>query len=116
MTALVQRLRTSWPVPVGLPPRRLLAMLGPGYMVAVGYMDPGNWATDIAAGARYGLALLSVVLLASLAAAFLQGLAVRLTVAAGDDLVHLIRARFPRPVALAIWLVMEIAMVTTDLA
>jgi manganese transport protein len=91
-------------------------MLGPGYMVAVGYMDPGNWATDIAAGARYGLALLSVVLLASLAAAFLQALVVRLTVATGEDLVHLIRARFPRPMAWAIWLVMEIAMVATDLA
>jgi manganese transport protein len=116
MTALVHRLRTGWPAPIGIAPRRLLAMLGPGYMVAVGYMDPGNWATDIAAGARYGLALLSVVLLASLAAAFLQALAVRLTVATGDDLVHLIRARFSRPVAWAIWLVMEIAMVATDLA
>jgi len=102
--------------PAGAHPRRVLGMLGPGYIVAVGYMDPGNWTTDLAAGARYGLALLFVVLAASAAAAFLQALVVRLTVATGKDLAQLIRERFPRPIALVLWAVAELAMVATDLA
>lgn len=99
-----------------MPFGRLLAMLGPGYIVAVGYMDPGNWATDIAAGGRHGFALLSVVLMASLIGAFLQALVVRLTLATGRDLARLIRDEFPKPMALAVWAVAEIAMVATDLA
>lgn len=99
-----------------LGPRRLLPLLGPAYVVAVGYIDPGNWATDIAAGARYGFALLAVVLAASLAAAFLQVLAVRLTLATGKDLARLIRERLPKPLALICWGAAEIAMVATDVA
>ena len=96
--------------------RRLFAMLGPGYVVAVGYMDPGNWATDLAGGARYGFALLSVVLVAGLIGAVLQAQVVRLTLATGMDLASLIRARFPKPVALGFWAVAELALVATDLA
>ncbi len=96
--------------------RRFLTMLGPGFVVAVGYMDPGNWATDIAAGSRFGFALLAAVLMASLAGIFLQTLIVRLTLASGQDLARLIRNRFPRPVAMTIWAVSELAMIATDLA
>ncbi len=96
--------------------RRFWTMLGPGFVVAVGYMDPGNWATDIAAGSSFGFALLSAVLIASLAGIFLQGLIVPLTLATGTDLARLIRNRFPRPVAMAVWAVSELAMVATDLA
>ena len=87
-----------------------------GVLVAVGYMDPGNWATDLDAGSRYGFTLLSIVVGASVAAAFLQLLAIRLTLATGTDLATLLRARFSRPMAVALWLVSEIAMVATDLA
>jgi manganese transport protein len=96
--------------------RRALALVGPGYMVAVGYMDPGNWAVDVAAGASAGYGLLFVVLLASLAAMFVQDLVVRLTVATGQDLASLMRAHLSRPIALAVWLVSEIAIVATELA
>jgi manganese transport protein len=116
MSALVARLPALWNGASPLAPRRLLPLLGPGYVVAVGYIDPGNWATDVAAGARYGFALLAVVLAASLAAAFLQVLAVRLTLATGKDLARLIRERLPRPLAFLCWAAAEIAMVATDLA
>jgi manganese transport protein len=116
MTALIARLPALWSSPSPLALRRWLPVLGPAYVVAVGYIDPGNWATDVAAGARYGFALLSVVLAASLAAAFLQVLAVRLTLATGKDLARLIRERLPRPLALLCWGVAEIAMVATDMA
>ncbi|MBP2229168.1 manganese transport protein [Azospirillum agricola] len=99
-----------------LPTRRFWTMMGPGFVVAVGYMDPGNWATDIAAGASFGFALLSAVLIASLAGIFLQTLIVRLTLATGKDLARLIRDRFPRPVAMVVWVVSELAMIATDLA
>lgn len=99
-----------------LPSRRFWTMMGPGFVVAVGYMDPGNWATDIAAGASFGFALLSAVLIASLAGIFLQTLIVRLTLATGKDLARLIRDRFPRPVAMVVWAVSELAMIATDLA
>src|SRR5579863_3541176 len=98
------------------PARRLTALLGPGILVAVGYMDPGNWATDIAAGARHGTQLLWAVLLASLAGMALQALVVRLTLATGQDLAQLIRRSFPRSAARLVWLVTEIALVATDLA
>ncbi|WP_049975854.1 Nramp family divalent metal transporter, partial [Azospirillum sp. B506] len=96
--------------------RRFWTMLGPGFVVRWGYMDPGNWATDIAAGSSFGFALLSAVLIASLAGIFLQGLIVRLTLATGTDLARLIRERFPRPVAMLVWAVSELAMIATDLA
>ncbi len=116
MTALIARLPSLWNGPSPLALRRWLPVLGPGYVVAVGYIDPGNWATDVAAGARYGFALLSVVLAASLTAAFLQVLAIRLTLATGKDLARLIRERLPRPLALVCWAAAEIAMVATDVA
>ena len=96
--------------------RRALAFVGPGYLVAVGYMDPGNWAVDIAGGAAARYQLLAVVLAASLAAMFVQDLVVRLTAATGRDLATLLRERLPRPLSLAIWLATELAIVATELA
>ncbi len=96
--------------------RRLWAFSGLGLMVAVGYMDPGNWATDLAAGARHGYALLFVVLLASLAAMLLQHHAVRLGIGADRDLAQACRDAYPRPVALVLWLLCEIAIAACDLA
>lgn len=101
----------------GLPRgRHFWSLLGPGFVVAVGYVDPGNWATDIAAGSQFGFALLSAVLIASIAGVFIQTLIVRLTLATGRDLASLIRERFPKPVAMVVWAVSELAMVATDLA
>lgn len=96
--------------------RRLWAFTGIGLMVAVGYMDPGNWATDLAAGARHGYALLFVVLLASLAAMLLQHHAVRLGIGADRDLAQACRDAYPRPVAFVLWVLCEIAIAACDLA
>jgi len=95
---------------------RLLAFLGPGYMVSVGYMDPGNWATDIAGGAQFGYLLLSVILLSNLMAIVLQGLSARLGIATGRDLAQACRDHFSRPVNLCLWLLCEIAIIACDLA
>jgi len=95
---------------------RLLAFLGPGYMVSVGYMDPGNWATDIAGGARFGYLLLSVILLSNLMAIVLQGLSARLGIATGRDLAQTCRDHFSRPVNLCLWLLCEGAIIACDLA
>ena len=96
--------------------RRLFAFAGPGYLIAVGYMDPGNWATDIAGGSAYGYALLSVVLLSNLMAMVLQALSARLGIASGLDLAQACRDYYPRPVSIALWLLCEIAIVACDLA
>jgi len=96
--------------------KRLMLYAGPGLMVAVGYMDPGNWATDIAAGSRFGYDLLFVVLLAGLAGMVLQILAARLGLVSGLDLAQACRARYPKPVNLALWLMAELAIVATDVA
>ncbi len=96
--------------------RKLFAFAGPGYLVAVGYMDPGNWATDIAGGARFGYALLSMVMLSNLMAILLQTLAARLGVASGRDLAQACRDRYSRPVAIGLWVLAEIAIAATDLA
>ena len=96
--------------------RRLLAFIGPGYLVAVGYMDPGNWATALAGGSAFGYTLLSVALLSSLMAMLLQALCARIGIATGQDLAQLCRGRFPRPVNLALWFLAEIAICATDLA
>ena len=96
--------------------RRFLAFLGPGYMVSVGYMDPGNWATDIAGGSKFGYMLLSVILLSNLMAIVLQALAARLGIATGLDLAQACRARYSRPVNLLLWLACEVAIVACDLA
>ncbi|WP_174287060.1 Nramp family divalent metal transporter [Sphingomonas bacterium] len=96
--------------------RRLFAFAGPGYLIAVGYMDPGNWATDLAGGSAYGYTLLSVVLLSNLMAMVLQALSARLGIAGGLDLAQACRDRYPRPVALMLWLLCEIAIIACDLA
>src|SRR5574338_1690393 len=80
--------------------RKLFAFAGPGYLVAVGYMDPGNWATDLAGGARYGYSLLSVILISNLMAILLQALAVRLGIASGRDLAQACRDSYSRPVTI----------------
>ncbi|WP_295954357.1 Nramp family divalent metal transporter [uncultured Xanthomonas sp.] len=100
----------------GLGWRRFLAFLGPGYMVSVGYMDPGNWATDIAGGSHFGYLLLSVILLSNLMAIVLQGLAARLGIATGLDLAQACRAHYSNPVNFLLWLACEAAIVACDLA
>ncbi|HVN07400.1 MAG TPA: Nramp family divalent metal transporter [Patescibacteria group bacterium] len=96
--------------------RRMLAFAGPGYLIAVGYMDPGNWATDVAGGSQFGYTLLSVVLLSSLMAMFLQALCVKLGVATGRDLAQACRDNYSRPTAIALWIGGEIAIAACDLA
>ena len=96
--------------------RRFLAFAGPGYLVAVGYMDPGNWATDIAGGSAFGYTLLSVVLLSNLMAIALQALSARLGIAGGMDLAQACRARYSRPVTLCLWAMCELAIIACDLA
>jgi manganese transport protein len=96
--------------------KTLMAYAGPGLMVAVGYMDPGNWATDIAGGARFGYRLLSVVLISNLFAILLQHLALKLGIATGRDLAQACRDHFSRPIAVGLWLLAEIAIAATDLA
>jgi hypothetical protein len=96
--------------------RRALAFVGPGYLVAVGYMDPGNWATSIAGGAQFGYALLFVALLSNIMAIILQSLCSRLAVGAGRDLAQACRDAFPRSAAWVLWLFAEIAIIATDIA
>src|SRR5881398_2772611 len=96
--------------------RKLLAFAGPGYLVAVGYMDPGNWATDLAGGARFGYTLLSVIMLSNLMAILLQALAARLGIASGRDLAQACRDSYSRPVTLVLWVLCEIAIAACDLA
>jgi manganese transport protein len=96
--------------------RKLFAFMGPGYLVAVGYMDPGNWATSLAGGSAFGYTLLAVALTSSLMAILLQALCVRIGVATGRDLAQLCRERFPKVVAYPLWLLAEIAICATDLA
>src|SRR3954468_16258587 len=93
----------------------MLAFAGPGYLVAVGYMDPGNWATGLAGGAGYGYRLLSVILLANLAAMFLQALSAKLGIVTGLDLAQACRRAYPRSAPL-LWLLCETAIVACDLA
>ncbi|NYT78389.1 Nramp family divalent metal transporter [Alcaligenaceae bacterium] len=96
--------------------RRLLAFAGPGYMVSVGYMDPGNWATDLAGGSHFGYLLLSVILISNLMAILLQALAVRLGIGAGLDLAQACRERYSRPVSFVLWILSEVAIIACDLA
>jgi manganese transport protein len=96
--------------------RRFAAFLGPGYMVAVGYMDPGNWATSIAGGSKFGYTLLVVALVSNLMAIILQSLAARLAIASGRDLAQACRDAFPAWVSLPLWLLAEIAIIATDIA
>ncbi len=96
--------------------RRLVGTAGPGLLIAVGYIDPGNWATDLGGGSRYGYALLSMVLVANVIAMITQALCVRLAIATGKSLAVLCRETFSRPSVLLLWLLAEVAMVATDLA
>ena len=106
------------PVPQGVGKfwRKLAAFSGPGYLVAVGYMDPGNWATDIAGGSAYGYSLLSVMLGANLMAVLLQSLCARLGIATGMDLAQACRDQYSPATRIALWLFAEIAIVACDLA
>ena len=104
-------------VPRGVPFwRKALAFAGPGYMVAVGYMDPGNWATDLAGGARFGYTLLSVILISNLMAILLQALALKLGIVTGRDLAQACRDHYSRPVSFVLWVLCEIAIAACDLA
>src|SRR6266700_712151 len=96
--------------------RKLVAFLGPGYLVAVGYMEPGNWATSLAGGSKFGYALLTVALLSNLMAVLLQALCARLGIGAGRDLAQACRDAFPRWASWPLWIVTEIAICATDLA
>ncbi|MFO1487134.1 MAG: Nramp family divalent metal transporter [Verrucomicrobiota bacterium] len=96
--------------------RKLLAFSGPGYLVAVGYMDPGNWATDLAGGSAFGYSLLSVILLSNLMAILLQSLCARLGIVTGRDLAQACRDHYSKPVAVTLWLLCEIAICACDLA
>src|ERR1700741_637898 len=96
--------------------RKMAAFAGPGYLVAVGYMDPGNWATDLAGGARFGYTLLSVILLSNLMAILLQHLCVKLGVVTGRDLAQACRDAYPRPAVWSIWILCEAAIAACDLA
>ena len=124
-------LRTDWKQPrgdaaladvhrsVALPKgawRRFAAFLGPGYMVAVGYMDPGNWATSLAGGSKFGYTLLVVALISNLMAIVLQSLCARLAIASGRDLAQACRDAFPRFISIPLWLAAEIAIIATDIA
>jgi manganese transport protein len=96
--------------------RRAAGFIGPGFMVAVGYMDPGNWATDLAAGSKYGYTLLFVIMASNLMAILLQSLALKLGVASERDLAQACRDRYSRPVNIVLWLFAEIAIAACDLA
>src|ERR1700704_540161 len=96
--------------------RKMLAFAGPGFLVAVGYMDPGNWATDLAGGARYGYTLLSVIMISNFMAILLQALALRLGIASGRDLAQACRDSYSRPTTILLWILCEIAIAACDLA
>ncbi|MCD7035212.1 Nramp family divalent metal transporter [Metabacillus sp. GX 13764] len=96
--------------------RKLLAFMGPGYLVAVGYMDPGNWATSLAGGSAYNYALLYVILISNIMAILLQGLAAKLGIATGRDLAQACRDAFSKPVGILLWIMCELAIAACDLA
>lgn len=107
-TVAVRRGGSAW--------RRVAAFIGPGYLVAVGYMDPGNWATSLAGGSKFGYTLLIVALVSNIMAIVLQSLCARLAIASGRDLAQACRDAFPRPVAYTLWLLAEVAIIATDIA
>jgi manganese transport protein len=96
--------------------RKIMAFAGPGYLVAVGYMDPGNWATDLAGGSKFGYTLLSVILMSNLMAILLQGLASKLGIVTGRDLAQACRDNYPKPVVWFLWVICELAIAACDLA
>jgi manganese transport protein len=96
--------------------RKILAFAGPGYLVAVGYMDPGNWATDIQGGSKFGYTLLSVIVMSSLMAMFLQALSAKLGIATGRDLAQACRDHYSRGTSMVLWVLCEVAIAACDLA
>ncbi|KQT54448.1 manganese transporter [Aureimonas sp. Leaf454] len=96
--------------------RKAAAFMGPGYLVAVGYMDPGNWSTSIAGGSKFGYTLLVVALVSNIMAIVLQSLCARLAIASGRDLAQACRDAYPKPVAFVLWFLAEIAIIATDIA
>lgn len=116
LTSLPEAHRTIAISPAASWIRKLLAFAGPGYLVAVGYMDPGNWATDIGGGSKFGYTLLSVILLSNLMAMFLQALSAKLGIATGRDLAQACREHYSRRTSIALWIVCEIAIAACDLA
>src|SRR5439155_23723966 len=108
-TQSLSEVNRTIPVPKGLSFwRKMLAFSGPGYLVAVGYMDPGNWATDLAGGSAFGYTLLSVILASNLMAILLQSLCAKLGIVTGRDLAQACRDHYSRPVAIALWFLCEI--------
>ncbi len=116
VTPSLQEVYRSVPVTGATWWRKLLAFAGPGYLVSVGYMDPGNWATDIAGGSRFGYTLLSVILISNLMAVLLQGLSAKLGIVTGRDLAQACRDHYSKPVNLFLWVVCELAIAACDLA
>lgn len=113
----LQEVHRSLPVPKsGSWFRKFLAFAGPGYLVAVGYMDPGNWATDLAGGSMFGYTLLSVIMISNLMAILLQALAGKLGIVTGRDLAQACRDHYSKPVAMGLWVLCELAIVACDLA
>src|ERR1043165_1087646 len=96
--------------------RKAAAFIGPGYLVAVGYMDPGNWATSLAGGSKFGYTLLVVALISNVMAIVLQALCARLAIASGRDLAQACRDAYPRWAAYPLWAAAEIAIIATDIA
>src|SRR3970282_1923609 len=96
--------------------KRLFAFAGPAYLVSVGYMDPGNWATDLEGGARFGYQLIWVLLMSNLMAVLMQTLSARLGIVTGRDLAQACRENYPKPVGYALWIMCEIAIAACDLA
>src|SRR5436309_3941799 len=96
--------------------RKLMAFSGPGFLVAVGYMDPGNWATDLAGGAQFGYSLLAVIMISNLMAILLQHLSIKLGVATGRDLAQACRDHYSTPVVWFLWILCELAIAACDLA
>src|SRR5947207_11254218 len=102
---------SSLPVPTSATfLRKLLAFAGPGFLISVGYMDPGNWATDLAAGSRFNYTLLSVIMISNLMAILLQSLSVKLGIATGRDLAQACRDHYSKPVSYGLWFMAEIAI------
>ncbi len=113
----LQEVNSTIPIPPGLGFwRKLLVFSGPGYLVAVGYMDPGNWATDLAGGSAFGYTLLSVILLSNLMAILLQSLCAKLGIVTGRDLAQACRDHYSRPVSFLLWILCEVAICACDLA
>src|SRR6266851_3647623 len=104
------------PVELANPLKRLFAFMGPAYLVSVGYMDPGNWATDLEGGARFGYALLSVILLSNVMAILLQSLSAKLGIVTGRDLAQACRDHYSKPASFSLWVGCEVAICACDLA